>query len=209
MKGWTAMSKFRVKMKLQGFELEIEGSREDASLIGRNIGEQISGILASGNHIIDGEVSSTAGAALTPGNLLDDASKKRGRRRSKTTVTGGERGNTLVIEFRHDPMKFGTPTQDWTTTQKAIWLLYVAKEVAGAAEMSTSQVVKTFNTQFRQAKTVTNSNVSRDLGKAKIASPSLVGEDNTKSPPTWFLTQEGVRRAQELIATTLSSRMAA
>lgn len=75
-------------------------------------------------------------------------------------------------------------------------------------ELSTGQIVKTFNLHFRQAKTVTSSNVARDLGKAKVSTPALVGEDPTKSPPGWFLTDEGVRRAQALIAEALMPKAA-
>jgi hypothetical protein len=203
------MSKFRVKMKLQGFELEIEGnSREEASVIGQNIGKQVSGILQPGMRIVGGEVANEAPPVFAPGVLLDDLSKKRGRRRSKSQINGSERSGSDEIHFRHDPEKFGSPNQQWTTSQKAIWLLYVVKEVAQISELSTGQIVKLFNTHFRQAKTVTNSNVSRDLGKLKIASPSQVGEDNSKNPARWFLTDEGIRQAQSLIAELLTPRTA-
>ena len=194
------MSKFRIKMKLQGFELEIEGSREDASIIGRNIGEQISGMLSPGVSIIDGELTPQHPQMPPSAAIADDTARRRGRRRSKAGSNGSDKDEGQVIEFRHDPSKYGMPNQQWKTAQKAIWLLYTVKEVAGFSELSTGQIVKTFNTHFRQAKTVTASNVSRDLGKLKIATPSLVGEDTTKSPPAWFLTDEGIKFAQTQVA---------
>jgi hypothetical protein len=108
--------------------------------------------------------------------------------------------STPTLEFRNDPAKYGTPTQQWSTSDKALWLLYVVKELGQASELSTGQIVKLFNTYFRQAKIITHSNVSRDLGKLKVSVPSLVGEDPTKSPAVWFLTDEGVRKAQAIIA---------
>lgn len=57
------MSKFKIKMKLQGLELEIEGAREDSSNIGRNLGGQLANLLQPAIKIIDGEASS---AALPP-----------------------------------------------------------------------------------------------------------------------------------------------
>ena len=45
------MAKFRVKMKLQGLELGIEGSREDASLLSQNIGAQVAGRRSHGTCI--------------------------------------------------------------------------------------------------------------------------------------------------------------
>ncbi len=194
------MSKFRMKLKLQGFELEIEGNREDASIIGRSIGDQISGMLSPSLNILDGEIDSgTPPQSSVP--LVAVAAKKRGGvRRAKAMSSGGEASSQANIEFRNDPSKYATPTQQWSTVEKAIWLLYVIREVSQVPELSTGQIVKTFNTHFRQAKTVTHSNVSRDLGKAKVSSPSLVGEDPTKSPAVWFLTDEGARKAQAIIA---------
>src|SRR5438067_2145714 len=50
----AAMSKFHVKVKLQGFELEIQGNREDAPAIGRSIGEQFSAIISPAVDILEG-----------------------------------------------------------------------------------------------------------------------------------------------------------
>lgn len=194
------MSKFRMKLKLQGFELEIEGNREDASVIGKSIGDQISGMLSPSLNILEGEVASSRTQPQSAIPLVAEIPRRRGGRRTKSAPNGTEANTQANIEFRNDPSKYATPTQQWTTAEKAIWLLYVVKEVSLVPELSTGQIVKTFNTHFRQAKTVTNSNVSRDLGKAKVSSPSLVGEDPTKSPPVWFLTDEGIRKAQAIIA---------
>jgi hypothetical protein len=131
--------------------------------------------------------------------LVEDISRRKSRRSSRSGANGSVE-SVAVVEFRNDPAKFGTPTQQWKTAEKAIWLLHVVKETAQVSELSTGQIVKTFNTHFRQAKTVTSSNVSRDLGKLKVASPALVGEDNTKTPPVWYLTDEGIRHVQAQIA---------
>jgi len=40
-------------MKLQGLELGIEGSREDASLLSQNIGAQVAGLMAPVSNIIE------------------------------------------------------------------------------------------------------------------------------------------------------------
>lgn len=203
------MSKFRVKVKLQGFELEIEGSRQDdAAIIGRNIGDQISSLLMPAVNIVEGEVGTPASPNQhqLPFAAISDGKKRSRRSRSQSSEPNRE--STSVVDFRHDPSKYGMPSQQWNTSQKAIWLLYVVKDVTGISELTTGQIYRTFNTHFRQSKTVTNSNVSRDLGKAKLATPALVGEDTTKSPAAWFLTDEGVRRAQALIAESLTPRAA-
>ena len=58
------MSKFRIKMKLQGLELEIEGAREDASLISRNIGQQVASLMQPAGNIVDGELTVDKSPAL-------------------------------------------------------------------------------------------------------------------------------------------------
>lgn len=195
------MSKFRMKLKLQGFELEIEGNREDASVIGRSIGEQISGMIAPTMNIVDGEfTSSTAAPTSSTPAISDDTPRRKAQRRARSTSASTERDSAPAVELRNDPSKYATPTQQWSTAEKAIWLLYVVKEANGISELGTAQIVKTFNTHFRQAKTIQHGNVNRDLGKLKITSPALVGEDTTKSPTKWFLTDEGVRKVQALIA---------
>ena len=69
------MSKFKIKMKLQGLELEIEGAREDSSNIGRNLGGQLANLLQPAIKIIDGEASS---AALPPAEaVLPPASPRK------------------------------------------------------------------------------------------------------------------------------------
>jgi hypothetical protein len=190
-----------MKLKLQGFELEIEGNREDASVIGRSIGEQITGMLSPSLNIVEGEFTSHQSQTPAPLPQLGEQAKRKGTRRARSAAsTAGEGSAAPTIDFRNDPSKYATPTQQWSTAEKAIWLLYVVKEMSQVTELSTGQIVKTFNTHFRQAKTITHSNVARDLGRLKVSPPSLVGEDNTKSPAMWFLTDEGIRRAQTIIA---------
>jgi hypothetical protein len=186
---------------MQAFELEIEGNREDAALIGRSIGDQISSVIAPSANIVEGEFTSGRSPNAPPVALVDVSPRRKNPRRSRSsTSTPGGGDSVPTIEFRNDAAKFATPTQQWKTAEKAIWLLYVVKETTGVSELSTGQIVKTFNAHFRQAKTVTSSNVSRDLGKLKVSSPSLVGEDPTKSPAVWYLTEEGERKVQSLIA---------
>jgi len=194
------VSKFRVKLKMQAFELEIEGNREDAALIGRSIGDQISSVIAPSANIVEGDFTSTRPPSAPAIALVEESPKRKASRRSRSTASSSGENNVSAIEFRNDASLYATPTQQWKTAEKALWLLYVVKETTNHSELSTSQIVNTFNTHFRQAKTITSSNVSRDLGKLKVSTPSLVGEDATKSPAVWYLTEEGVRKAQSLIA---------
>jgi hypothetical protein len=46
--GEGLMSKFKFKLKLQGLELEMEGSRDDIPLIAHNLGNQLTGLSTAG-----------------------------------------------------------------------------------------------------------------------------------------------------------------
>ena len=71
------MSKFKVKLKIQGFELEIEGSREDAGLLSQNLGKQMNSILQPMGAIIEGEVVENSTTHPLP--ISTETSKRRNR----------------------------------------------------------------------------------------------------------------------------------
>src|ERR1700761_5282558 len=198
------MSKFRVRMKLQGFELEIDGTREDIPAIGQSIGDQLSGLIAPAVSIIEGEVDkpgTSGSAAILNQHTGAETARKKTRKKRTTSATSSSTSNAVdALDWRHDAAKYGMPGQAWNTAKKAIWLLYVAGECVQQNTLSSKQISETFNKHFKQAGTILPFNITRDLGKAKLKKPSPVGEDSTKDPSGWFLTDEGNRQAQELIA---------
>jgi hypothetical protein len=204
------MSKFKVRMKLQGFELEIEGSREDVPLIAQNLSQQLSGLMAPTGAIIEGETVESARIGAAPPPSVDPSSgfsqtKRKPRRRHNATKPATDTADT-VINWRHDSSKYGAPKQAWSTANKALWILYVVKSETEETELSGTQIADTFNKQFRQAGTIKNFNVNRDLGKLKVRKgAALVGEDTTKDPSRWFLTEAGDKKAQELIGEALGA----
>ncbi|MDF3154382.1 hypothetical protein P3C58_20595 [Mesorhizobium sp. XAP10] len=202
------MSKFKIKMKLQGFELEIEGSKDDIPLIAQNVGQQIAGLIQPSAAIVEGDPLSTGNGRqhpLTIDNSDRDVTKSRKPRRTKRS--GGEPQNSVetpTIEWRHDPAKYGNPKQDWNAASKALWLIYVVSQELEYAQLSVTQISNTFNRKFKQSGTIRPSNISRDLGTFKTKNPALVGDDTTKSSTEWFPTDAGIRKVQELIVETLS-----
>ena len=196
------MSKFRIKMKLEAFELEVEGTREDMPLITRNLGQQMSNLLQPSGAILEGRVIENK-PQVAAAAVASEISKKKRVRRGSTSVDETDAG--APIDWRHDPDKYGTPKQTWKTSEKAIWLLHVVAAETNTREMSGRCICDTFNKHFRQAGPVTTSNVNRDLGvlKVKKGAPPPVSEDTTQDPPRWYLTEEGQRRANELVADAL------
>jgi hypothetical protein len=206
------MSKIKIKMKLTGFELEIEGTHENVPNISHALGKQLASLMQAPDAVL-GKADGTRtlpGAPIQPVEEVHAQTPVRKTTRKRRTTnnvsTGGDDGAEVAIDFRHEAAKYGTPSQNWTTLQKAMWLLYVVGEESGVKEMSGRRVVLTFNKHYRQAKEVMVANVNRDLGRAKVKSPSLVGEDNTKSPPAWYLTEEGVKSVQAQIAAALGRK---
>lgn len=206
------MSKFKIRMKLQGFELEIEGSREDMPLIAENLGQQFVGLLQPAGAIIEGESLELNKQNRPATDYLEKGSgsavaKRKPRKRTATAASTGEELGEEAVDWKHDSSKYGTPKQDWSTADKSVWLLYVVKAETGQAELSATRITKTFNKHFRQAKQILNFNVQRDLGKLKVkkGAATLVGEDTTKSPAGWFLTESGEKKALELIQSALGN----
>lgn len=193
------MAKFRIKMKLQGLELEVEGNRDDVPVITHHLGSQLTGLLQSPGQIIEGKAP-RVNVDARPTIVLEP---RKGRRRRVSGGNGAvESEREEPLDWRHDPSKYGTPKQEWNTAQKAVWLLYVAGQEAACSEISGIRIAETFNKHFKQSGTIRAHNVNRDLGKLKVKKQGHppVSEDTTKDPAVWFLTEEGIRNAQELIA---------
>lgn len=192
-------------MKLQGFELEIEGSREDVPLISQNIADQLTGFLKPAAAILDGEVVSTntVQASLSPaGN--SSGPKRRVKRPTSVGKSETSASNGAVIDWRHDSEKYAMPSQTWTVSDKYLWVLYVIGEELNQIEVPAINLANSFNKHFKQFGSLIVNNAKRDMGTLKKKKPALVGEDTTKSPTTWFLTEAGKKTAQQLIINSLN-----
>lgn len=206
------MSKFKVRMKLQGLEIEIEGAREDIPLITENLSQQISGLIQPAGAIIDGEVVEDRRSGGTEnGQPAAAATPPVRKRRARRTIAGaganGADGSSkeTALDWKHEPEKYGNPSKDWSGTDKAIWLLYVTGEVAGVTQLSANRIAATFNKHFYQAGKILAHNAQRDLGRRKIVTNAPVAEDTTQTPSAWYLTESGRKKAQELVGTLIGA----
>ncbi|MDR6206974.1 hypothetical protein [Paraburkholderia graminis] len=201
------MSKFKIKMKLTGFELEIEGSQDNVPEISQAIGRQLAGLMQTPDALLNSAADVRTLPAVLPAEevRLEAPTRRRQNRKRKPTNGNGldDEASEVAVDWRHEPSKYGTPSQNWTTGMKALWLLYVVGQETSTKELSGRRIALSFNRHFRQAKEITVANVNRDLGRAKVKAPVLVGEDATKSPSAWYLTEEGIKAVQSQIATAL------
>ena len=205
------MAKFHIKLKVQGFELEVDGTRDDLPVLRQALTQQVAGLIAPATDMADGEGAPepVALGGSTAAALAAGSSARRTRRNPRTTTSPAAETKDTPIDWRHDSATFGSPLQTWKNAQKAIWLLYVGAKAANVPEMSNGTISATFAKHFRQAGPIRKSNLARDLGLLKVArngTPPLVSEDTTKNPPVWYLTDAGVAEAQKLVAQALGQQ---
>jgi hypothetical protein len=158
--------------------------------------------------IVEGEIVEDKNLPQTPAEAQAKPRKKRsGRQNPQKPSVSSSNGKiqAAAIDWKQDPSKLGAPQQDWTTATKSIWLLYVVSQEASILELTGGEIAATFNKHFRQSGEIKTGQVNRDLGQLKglKGQPALVAEDTTKTPSAWSLTQEGERRALDLVAEAL------
>ena len=186
------MGKFKIHLKLQGLELDIEGDRSDMPAINNAVAREITGLIQPAAALTSGAEPPTTTATID--GETDNIKKQRNRRKPAGSRSSSDTSGQAV-DFRHDSAKYGNPSQSWSVTQKAIWLLYVLKGIQGLNEIAAPQLLATFNENFKQAKAIHPPHLSRDLGSAKVQNPAPAGEHKGM----WYLTDEGERQAKELI----------
>jgi hypothetical protein len=87
----------------------------------------------------------------------------------------------------------------WKAVDKAIWLLYVAKQVGAAEQMTVWQMVTTFDRLFRTAGKLNKGNISRDFAKLNSEPPPKVQMNGAVEPAAWYLTDAGIKIAENLV----------
>src|SRR5689334_4680142 len=142
------MSKFKVRLKVTGLELEVEGTRDDVPLIAQSVGQQFSHLLRPAAEIVEGEVEPDTRQPHLPIMDAQPVKNRITRRRASATPSnaGSAQGDKETLDWVHDPGKWGNPQQSWVTSKKSIWLLYVAAHEANTNSMSGKLIANTFNT---------------------------------------------------------------
>lgn len=186
------MAKFRIRLKVQALELEIDGEREDIPAITAAVQQQFTGLVQPAEAMADGHKQLPAADQVIDVEAGKGKGKTGGKRRNGAKPDGA---SGQPIDFRHDPAKYGNPQQTWSVVEKCAWLLLVVEGIAGVKEVSGPQLASTFNSYFKQSGKVHPPHVSRDLGKAKIQNPAYFGEDKS----LWYLTDAGKKYAQQLV----------
>jgi hypothetical protein len=197
------MGDFSVTLKVEKFELNVTGSREDLPLIADRVGQQFIGLLQPAADIVSGDITET----VQPTQAVPSVDgKRKALRRKRTSATAAVTAGSTTeagdgsIAWRHDADKWGTPKQEWSVSNKIVYVMHVAKVAANKSDITSPSIVATFNKLFKSAGQLSSKNIVRDLNKLKQNDPALVSDDNTQSPTVWFLTQQGEREGVRLIS---------
>src|SRR5437588_13047722 len=103
------MAKFKLTLKVTGLELQVEGSREDVSLMTQAVGQQLAGIVTPGAEVIDGQIIDTTASALPA--ALAPPKERRTKRRSTSSRAAAigavpeQSSEGAVLDWQHDPSK--------------------------------------------------------------------------------------------------------
>jgi hypothetical protein len=188
------MSKFSIKIELQGLKIEMEGTREDVPRLSQKVGEQI-------GNLIKPSLLLEAGGTNPPDSNGDrSVAPVKGKPRTrKSSGGGGARTSTEDIAVSIDPATHGSPRQEWKTAQKAIWFLYVIRNT-NEGGLTAYAIKNGFNKHFRAAGAINAGNVSRDLEKERLkGTGATVGADTNEGAAKYFLTDAGIKLAEQLI----------
>lgn len=202
------MSNLDIEFEITGLKLKIKGQREDVSGQVADLQRQVQHLMGTISSLAQSGVAGELppapqpqnGTAPIPAQLLD-APPSQGKRKAGSRKGVPQAPSAAPIDFKHDAEKYGFPKQEWSTAQKAMWLLYMVTEGNTATDLNAKVIAATFNKYFKSFKTILAHNVARDLAKEKAKS-GAVNSDATKSPETWHLLEAGKKQMAELIATT-------
>ncbi len=103
------MAKFRMRLKIQGFELEVDGEREDIPAITTALHQQLAGFIQPAEMIVEPTKQLGSAPKTIQGETATPAAKPAKKRPSGKSSTAGT--PTQAIEFRHEPTTYGNPQQ--------------------------------------------------------------------------------------------------
>ena len=191
------MNKLKFTLKITGFELQVEGTREEVATITSSVGQQFQGLMHPAGSMGEPQALPNTPLQVTEEGEITEIKNSSRKKRASSGQSKVEKAK--AFELTNDPAKYGAPIQSWSTLDKAVWLLYIVQNILSITEASASEVSETFNKYFKQQGKIRPSNISRDFGNKKAGAKAIVGENANVTPAKWFLTEEGAKMAQKLI----------
>lgn len=186
----AGVSKFRVKVELQGLKFEIEGDREIGSTIAQNVASQIANVVQP-TALLEAPKNGNNGNRIVEAQAIPTSTSRKRRRASTKTGAATDSVDSPALDWNHDAAKWGSPIQSWKQWQKIVWLLAVVEQETGTKDLTSTQMTDIFNLKFRDSGLLTKGNIPRDLGN----NPDFFGSVDGR----WFLKQGGKDSATQLI----------
>jgi hypothetical protein len=189
------------EIRISGIKLEIDDELESATAAFGAVQQIVAGalqpafnqaLLGARGAVIDAEQPI---AQPLPAQLPSNAAKPKPRpAKNRNAPTPASTQDLPALSL--DPTTYGNPRQDWTSAQKALWILWAVQESTGKTDLTTTEIVSLFNKYYQQFRTINKQNVGRDLGKERKKNPPTVGwkPDEKK----WFLYEAGTTAAKAL-----------
>lgn len=199
------MPKLEIEFEITGVKLRIKGESDDVVARVTDVQRRLQGAVQALGTVGDGAISTAGPPVLPPPRVslvAPDGAAVRSRRSTRKTVGGAPRSED-AIELTHNPDQLGFPKQEWSTANKAMWLLYMIEREAATKEASAPTIADTFNKYFREFGVIRQNNVTRDLAALKGKGKS-VSNDPAKDPQTWYLLEDGKKEIEALIGTSRS-----
>jgi hypothetical protein len=202
------------EFEITGLKLKIKGDPGDASGRVADLQRQVQGLMSTINSLVQqgagtpplplpAENGKSAAKLLQVGSERPPSENSAPwdgvrRRQPRKNAPSNPRQRADAIDFKHDADQYGFPKQNWTTAQKAMWMIYVLAENGEIKEFSASVIAATFNKHFKSFGTILAQNVLRDLGKEKGKS-GAVNSDASQDPMKWYLLEAGKKQIPGLI----------
>ncbi len=153
-------------------------------------------------NIVEGKATPVLTRDPIPGTatVVDATTPARSprKRRSSSRGNDGEATDAALV-WQHDANIWGNPLQQWKAVEKTVYLLYVAKQAGVAEQMTVWQMVQTFDRLFRTAGKLNKGNITRDFGKLNGEPPPKVQMNGSVQPSAWYLTDAGIKMAENLV----------
>ena len=192
------------KFKLTGLEIEFDGTPDEVLQVQKSAQANLGAIIQAGMNPTQPAVAAIAATVEDVDN--EEVAESREGGKSKSNATPRKRGTKMrprrVIDMAIDPNVHGTPTQDMSTAEKALYTLYLATKIAGVDGLSNASIVATYEKYFSRSGNIRATNVSRDFNLRKYSQgpEAIVSLKPSDKGSFWMLTNKGMAAGEQIAA---------
>ncbi len=195
-----------IELLVEKFRLRVTADRDEIPQVTANLARQFAGMLEPAAGLATNspprKVIPSSPSPEVNGNDKENGNSNETRKANRKNARAdgvGAASKSEPINYVHDSGNWGFPQQEFTTLEKAVYVLYIVEQMTTKTELPAGVITATFNKHYKQAGQVRPSNISKYLGAARSQRPSPVDLNTTAEPNAWFLTSEGKKIAEQLV----------